>query len=498
MNFTFNEKEVLLLLPMIILFITSLIPLMVKVLCGNKEPKGAVSLFIPLIGIILSLISTVVMGGFVGSGHYIFRESMVIDGITVLSFVIIQGILAISLMVSKEHVLNETKQASEYLFLLFNSVVGMMVVVASNDLILTFVGIEMMSLCLYMLIPLSKEVVYTKESAIKYFILGSFASAILLYGISFIYGSSGTTTLSSLPEVSATSLSEISATLASSNRLFLIGMGLVAIGFGFKVSMFPFHSWTPDVYQGASTPLTGFMATAVKAVSFVAFLRIIILGFLQGQYSASFVHSLEWLAVLTMFAGNVAALLQNNFKRMLAYSSVAHSGYIMIGIIAAGLPESKTLGSSGVIFYLFAYSIMTLGTFALLALFEKKENISISMDHFKGLAKKKPYLALGLTLLMLSLAGIPPTVGFFGKFFLFSSAIQAGLYWLAIWGVINSVISVYYYLRPVVLMYMYEADEEITLADTVYTKFAVGVAVVMVVIFGLFSDPVYQIVIKAL
>jgi len=490
MNFTFNSKELFMVLPMILLFVTSLIPLMFKVFNGNKEPKPVITIFLTLVGITLALITTIIVGGLAGKGIEIFSRSLIIDGIAIWTMSILLVILAVILVMTKEHALNESNQFSEYIFLLFNSVIGMMVVVMANDLILMFIGIEMMSLCLYMLIMISRETSLSKESAIKYFILGSFASAILLYGMSFVYGATGSTLL---PDIA-----EKAATLASSNRLFLVGIGMMFVGLGFKVSIFPFHSWTPDVYQGASTPLTGFMATAVKAVTFVAFLRIIILGFMDGIYSEGLINTLQWLAVFTMFAGNVAALFQSNFKRMLAYSSVAHSGYLLMGLIAASMPNGKSLGAVGVIFYLFAYSIMTIGSFAVLAMFERKENVSIRLDHLKGLSRKHPYLALGLTIIMLSLAGIPPTVGFFGKFFLFSSALNVGLFWLAFWGVINSVISVFYYLRPIVLMYMHDSDKEIEFSDAFYTRFAVTICVLLVLIFGIFSEPVYQLVTRSI
>jgi NADH-quinone oxidoreductase subunit N len=270
---------------------------------------------------------------------------------------------------------------------------------------------------------------------------------------------------------------------------------MVILGFAFKVSIFPLHAWTPDVYQGAPTPVTAFMATGVKVATFVAFLR-----FFNSQGFAVSVHLetvLIWLAVLTMFIGNVGALMQDNFKRVLAYSSVAHSGYAMIGLIAAGFGNNFDAGATGLLFYLFSYALMTLGSFALVAVFEKHENSQLTVNGLKGLAGRYPILALSLSVLMLSLAGIPPTLGFFGKFYIFSAAMEQGMYWLVFWGVINSVISVYYYLRPVVMMYMSEEQGDEVMATHLLTRMTVVFAAILIVLMGLFSSPVLRAVQKS-
>ena len=268
------------------------------------------------------------------------------------------------------------------------------------------------------------------------------------------------------------------------------------LGFCFKVSIAPFHAWTPDVYQGAPTPHTAYMATAIKTVSFAAFLRLIATKSLAG--SENLLDFLQWLAVLTMIVGNVAAILQNNFKRMLAYSSIAHSGYLMIGLITTGISDDMPFGASGLIFYLAGYSLMTLGSFAIVALMEKSENSSINVDDLAGYAKKKPLMALCLTIFLLSLAGIPPTVGFFGKFYVFTAAIGEGLIWLALWGVINSVISVYYYLRPIVVMYMKDGNAEEAPYSMNATRTAIIVSAILVVFLGIVSGPIFALFERAL
>ena len=276
------------------------------------------------------------------------------------------------------------------------------------------------------------------------------------------------------------------------NKLFLFGFFLVVVGFCFKTSIFPFHNWTPDVYQGAPTPISAFMATAVKFVTFAAFLRFILTKGLAG--SDAMVDVLQWLAVVTMLVGNTTAILQNNFKRMLAYSSIAHSGYILVGLIAAGVSEQgmSGAGASGLVFYLFTYSIMTVGAFAFVSILERNENTILHVSDIRGMAGKHPIAALGLTVLMLSLAGLPPTLGFFGKFYVFSAAISEGFVWLAVWGMLNSAVAVYYYLRPVVLMYMEEGEAVPLMQSKILTHLVLVFSVVAIILFGLVPGTFYD------
>ena len=276
-----------------------------------------------------------------------------------------------------------------------------------------------------------------------------------------------------------------------------MGMVLTILGFCFKVAIAPFHSWAPDVYEGAPTTLTGFMATSVKVVSFVAFLRLITTNPLQGVRAETLVDALQWLAAITMMVGNIAAVVQTSFKRMLAYSSVAHSGYIMVAMIAAGIGGSSVLGATGVIYYAVAYTIMTLGAFGAISLFETKYDKRVVIDDIKGLAYQRPWTAIFITIFMLSLAGIPPTIGFFGKFYIFSAAVKQGLYWLAFWGVLSSVISVYYYLRPVVVMYMKESDEVSLRPQNGLTQFSIAFSAALVLVGGLIVEPVFQYIYRS-
>ena len=485
MNFEFNLSDLLLISPLIVVFLTSLIPITAKVLRGNKEMPAVATLTISLTGLMVSAFLLVV---FSGSNQTAFSQTLVFDGVT--QWVGLTGLIAaaISIVMMHENPATSGRQFSELVFLALSSVLGMLVLVSALDLLTIFIGLELMSLAIYLMIGMSHEEKFSKEAALKYFVLGSFASALYLYGVSFVFGTTGTTNIFMVAQQTGE--------LIQSNRLFLVGTTLIIVGFCFKVSIAPFHAWTPDVYQGAPTPHAAFMATAIKAVSFAAFLRVIATKSLV--FSDGLFELLQWLAVITMLVGNVAAIIQNNFKRMLAYSSISHSGYLIVGLITSGISDVGAFGASGVLFYLLSYSFMTLGCFAVVAMLEKNENSTINIDDLAGLAQRNPVLAACLSVFLLSLAGMPPFIGFFGKFYIFNAAIGEGLLWLAVWGVINSVISVYYYLRPIVLMYMREGAAEVAERRLVATTVTVIVSAVFVSILGLFSGPIFSAVEKSL
>jgi NADH-quinone oxidoreductase subunit N len=486
MNVTVGLADILLISPLIALFVFSLIPLTGKVLAGNKEQNPAANLIVALIGLILAGGLMLIFHDFNNQeqvGRTVFNGQLIFDGLTQWAGMIALISAAGGLVLLYENPSTNLGQFSEIVFLTLNAVVGMLVLVSSVHLLTMFIGLEMMSLCLYLLIALSQEQRISKEAAIKYFILGSFASAIFLFGVSFVFGSTNT--------VNITDLVANGAQLVATNKLFLFGISFIIIGFCFKVSLVPFHAWTPDVYQGSPTPITSFMATAVKTVSFAAFLRVVATQALSG--SQNLFDVLQWLAVITMTAGNVAALVQTNFKRTLAYSSIAHSGYLMVGLIASGISQTSAYSVTSVLVYLLTYSVMTLGAFGVLSLVEKTENSSISNEDFSGFAKKSPVLALCLTVFLLSLAGLPPTLGFFGKFYLFSAAVSEGLIWLALWGVINSVISVYFYLRPIIMMYMKDGDATVAARPQQATTVVVVFSALFIVIVGLFSGPLFKL-----
>ncbi len=486
-----NIRDLLIASPMIVLLSLSLIPVLMKVFNSNKEPKPFVTVVYSIMAVIIAAGLTAALAGMKQTA---FSDSLVFDGMAVWGSFIVFISGAFALMLAYDHVETDGHQFSEQCFLMLGSMIGMLIVIASNDLIVTFLGIEMMSLCLYILVAMSREEILSKEASFKYFVLGSFASAIFLYGIALLYGTVGST---SLPVVAA----KATELIANHNQLFYVGIAMVILGFAFKVSVFPFHSWTPDVYQGAPTPITAFMATAVKTATFIAILRLFQHADAAGPSAflgePKFLTILSWLAVLTMLIGNAAALVQSNFKRILAYSSIAHSGYLLVGIITAGFApriESSLAASTVVLFYLFSYSLMTIGAFALVAILEKQVGHALTVDDLKGLSTKNPVLAGSLALILFSLAGVPPTIGFFAKFSLFGSAIEQDLYWLAFWGVLSSVIAVFYYLRPVVAMYMDEGTERLELQEGFLTRMTLVLTAVATLALGLMSSPILQYV----
>ncbi len=403
MNSHVGIVDVIRITPLIILFLLSLIPITVKVLRGNREQNPIATLVQGLLGIGLSFLTLVFIVG--SPKETAFMNALVFDGVTLwVGGAALIG-AAMTTMLMYDNYSTNGDQFSELMFLTLSSVLGMLILVAAADLLTVFIGLETMSLALYLMIGMSHEQKFSKEAAMKYFVLGGLASAVFLYGVSFVYGTVGSTYIPAVIQATES--------LADSNRMFLFGIVLVILGFCFKISIVPFHSWTPDVYQGAPTPHTAYMSTAIKAVSFAALLRIIETKTLVK--SENLFNLLQWLAVITMIVGNVAAIIQNNLKRVLAYSSIAHSGYLLVGIITSGHSKDVIFGASGVIFYLLSYTLMTVGAFAVVSYIEKDENHSVQVDDLSGYAKKKPGVAFALTLFLLSLAGVPPTIGFFGS-----------------------------------------------------------------------------------
>ena len=337
---------------------------------------------------------------------------------------------------------------SEFFALIIFATVGMVLMAASTHLLTLFLGVETLSVSLYILAGFRREDKLSLESSFKYFLLGAFASGFLLYGVALIYGSVGSASLKVLSQAVS------GAGTISSPLLLTNGLVLITVGFGFKIALVPFHAWAPDVYQGAPTPISAFMATGSKAAGFAALMRVVL--------SSGMMNNLDWqqvfwiIAVATMTVGNLVALRQENLKRLLAYSSIAHAGYILVGILA-----NSELGSSAVLFYLLSYTFMNAGAFGVIALVGSRgEREYAELQDFRGLAYRHPLAAVAMAVFMFSLAGIPITAGFMSKFYIFLAAMQSGHLWLVILGVINSMISLYYYLGVVVTMFMHKPESE--------------------------------------
>jgi NADH-quinone oxidoreductase subunit N len=381
-------------------------------------------------------------------------------------FIISAGL---TLLLSLNSLESSSLLISEFFALIIFATVGMILMAASTHLLALFLGVETLSVSLYVLAGFRREDKFSLEASFKYFLLGAFASGFLLYGIALVYGSTGSANLRALSEA----LSAGSANLISSPALLTTGLVLMVVGFGFKIALVPFHAWAPDVYQGAPTPISAFMATGSKAAGFAALMRVVLNS---GMMSSVDWQQVFWvIAVGTMTVGNIAALRQENIKRLLAYSSIAHAGYILIGILA-----NNELGSSAVLFYLLSYTFMNVGAFGVVALLAHGDREPADLQSFRGLAYRRPLAAVAMSVFMFSLAGIPITAGFMSKFYVFLAAMQSGYLWLVILGVINSMISLYYYLGVVVTMFMQKPEGEETSFEPLP---AVGLAL-LIAVFG--------------
>jgi NADH-quinone oxidoreductase subunit N len=378
----------------------------------------------------------------------LFNGMMVADGFTSFFSILFLGAAGFTALGSVRYLDRERLQHPEYYVLLLFSALGMMLMAASLDLIVIFVALELMSLAVYVLVGFRRADRRSNEAAMKYFILGSAASAVLLYGSALLYGATGTTNLRAVLAFTANNT-------AGMTPLFAMGAWLVLVGFLFKVASVPFHMWMPDVYEGAPAPVTGFMTTGLKAAAFATFVRVFIATGYGKSLSAAIagnIHDVLWVsAVLTMAVGNLVALTQTNLKRMLAYSSIAHSGYLLVGLLAG---SGSDQGYSPVVLYLVAYSAMNLGAFLLLTALSARDDGGLNLHDLSGLSRRHPWLSFAMAVFLFSMAGIPPTAGFAAKYMLFYAGIQAGETWLVVISVLCSAISVYYYLRVLVYMYM--------------------------------------------
>jgi NADH-quinone oxidoreductase subunit N len=385
-------------------------------------------------------------GSLWGQSHYAFNRMVVQDNYSLFFKVLFLITAGLSILMSIRFLEREGFEYGEYYILLLFATVGMMFMASAADLIIIFLGLETFSLAIYVLAGFFRTQPKSNEASLKYFLLGAFSAGFLLYGIALIYGATGTTNLKGIYEF-------VSKNHFLSDPLLLIGMALLIVGFGFKVASVPFHMWTPDVYEGAPTSVTAFMSVGAKAAGFAAFLRVFLYS--MSSLQTDWVWILWVLAVLTMTLGNLVAIAQKNIKRMLAYSSIAHAGYILVAMVAA-----SEVSTASILYYLLAYAFMNLGAFGVVILYGRKGEENILITDYSGMASRYPLLAAAMAIFMFSLAGIPPTAGFVGKFYIFSAAIKAGYIGLAIIGVLNSALSVYFYLRVTVMMYMRNPEKE--------------------------------------
>jgi NADH-quinone oxidoreductase subunit N len=436
------DASLLPLLPAVQVLLTALVVLVRDLFIQEEKPKGYLA-FLSLIGIGLAVAEAVALWGVHESA---FNDGVVLDSFALFFSLIFLLVGALTILSSTPYIRQAAIQEGEYYALILFSILGMMIMVAANDLLVFFLGLETMSVAVYVLTGMWRSNARSSEAAMKYFLMGAFATGFLLYGIALIYGATGSTNLNVIADYLVEQPAEW--------PLYLIGGGfLLLVGFAFKVGAVPFHFWVPDVYEGAPTPVTGFMSVAVKAAAFAAWMRILThkLSPLDSDWTAP----LWILAVATMTFGNLLAIGQTSVKRMLAYSSIAHAGYLLIPLVVG-----EEWGGMPLLYYVAAYAFMTFGAFAVLSCLAESDNPRESYHDFAGLGFKRPFLGLAMSLFMLSLAGFPPLGGFVGKFYVFRSAVLAGYLGLAVIGVLNSVLSVAYYLRVIVAMYMEEGGGE--------------------------------------
>lgn len=462
--------------PSIACFAFGMLLLVGDVLMGRKSPS--VSTAVTAFGLLFALVVNLVIGQDAADPRIALAGMVRFDsfGVVMNTTIFIAALGA--LLVGHDYLRRIDVAVPEYNALILFAASGMSLLAVSNDLIMLFVALELMSIALYVLCAINRGSLTSVEGAAKYFILGAFAAAILLYGVAFVYGAAGTTRLDYIRDWLA------DGRHITDSGLLSVGVALLLVGFGFKVAAAPFHMWSPDVYQGAPTPVTALMATGVKAASFAAFARVMFVAFLPG-------HD-EWVLVvwgvsaLTILWGNIGALVQSDLKRMLAYSSIGHAGYLLmpfVGVSGEGLMNSPRAG--GLLFYLLSYTVMTVGAFAVLSLLTRDGADDTDIERLDGLATRHPMLAAALSLCLLSLAGIPPTMGFVGKFYLFASAVEGGHVGLAVVGAIGGAVGVYYYLRPIVHMYMRPGKDAPAPSVNAPALGVLAVSCVAILVFGL-------------
>jgi NADH-quinone oxidoreductase subunit N len=457
-------------LPALVLAVTGLLLLVLDLVPPRhrKDHLGVVG----LAGVVATLIVAL---GLWGADERGFGGMVVLDGFGLYATLIIGYATGLVLLLALDYARRRGAEAGEWYILLLFAATGMVLMATAGDLVTLFLGLETMSLSLYVLAGFLRHRPDAGEASMKYFLLGAFASAFLLYGIALIYGATGSTNLARVGAAVAGG--------AGRDPLLMIGLGLLLVGFGFKISSVPFHLWASDVYQGAPTPVTALIATGSKAAAFAGLVRVLLAGFVP--VGAAWGGALWGLAVLSMTVGNVVAIAQRNLKRLLAYSSIAHVGYVLVGVVAGG-----SLGYGSVLFYLLVYTFTTAGAFGVLLHLERNGEDATDVDDLAGLAGRHPVTALALSLFLLSLIGIPPLGGFVGKFYLFGAAVRSGHVWLAVLGVLNSAVAAYYYLRLIVYMYMREpGPAPVLLVRSLPGGLALAVAAGGVVLFGVLPAP---------
>jgi len=471
MSIPFTVHDLIATAPFVVVTVAALLVLLIDALVRKGEPFAFWCSFLGFAAAMVIALEGIApigkaYGGMVSTGGFANYFAVLFAGAGVLST-----------LLSRSYLEKEGLPVGEFYALLLLAVAGMMLMSAALDLVIFFLGLEVMSVSFYVLAGVARRRVTSNEASLKYFLLGAFSTGFLLYGIALLYGATGTTQIDTIVS---------GAGSHAGSPMFLIGLALLLVGLAFKVAAVPFHMWAPDVYEGAPTTISGFMSTGGKAAAFSVFLLVFAprLVNVAGELRAV----LAVIAALSMVAGNVVAVAQSNIKRMLAYSSIAHAGYILTGILAG-----NATGSNGVAYYLAAYTVMNIGAFGVIAMLETPEGKNLTFEEYAGLSARQPVVALLMSVFMFSLAGVPPFAGFFGKYYVFAGAVEGGFTWLAILGVLMSVVSAYYYLRLVVMMYFKEqVSGELTPVPSLGFASLVLSALVLLVL-GLFPSAILDL-----
>jgi NADH-quinone oxidoreductase subunit N len=449
--------------------IVSLVGVLVMLVDAYARPRQRwITGGIALAGLSAAAVSTIMLWASGSSGVQAFNGMIVLDQLRLGFTLVFLIVSALTILVSMVWIEGEQLPAGEFHALLLFATMGMMLMAAGGDLVIIFLGLEILSIATYVMAGFRRTDVRSNESSLKYFILGSFSSAFLLYGIALVYG--GTTTNAGV--AGTTNIAMIGQRIPDSQfpLLLFAGAAMMLVGFGFKIATAPFHVWTPDVYEGAPTPVTAFMAAGPKAAGFAAFVRVFVFAFpfvlatsvhntVGAQLHHAWLASLTVLAIITMLVGNVVAIVQNNVKRLLAYSSIAHAGYALVGFVAAGAaadPDQRNAAITSVTFYLLTYAVMNIGAFVVVTLIARSGDRRTEVEDYNGIGFSSPVLAFSLSLFLLSLLGMPLTAGFIGKIVVFREAIRQGYVGLVVIAVLNTAISAYYYLRLIIVMFFRE------------------------------------------
>jgi NADH-quinone oxidoreductase subunit N len=458
-------------LPELILLVWACAALMVDLLLRRGQ-RLALAGF-SLAGVLLALLACIPL---VGTTVTTFNGMYALDGFSLFFKVLFLLVVALTILISPRYLLIEEIPAGEYYALILFSTIGMMMMAAGMDLLAIYLGLELMSLAIYALAGFVKRNPKSIEAALKYFLMGSFSSGILLYGLALLYGLTGTTQLTTLAE---------QLKIVGFNPVLILAIVLLVGGFGFKIAAVPFHMWAPDVYEGAPHSVVGFISVGSKAAAFAGVMRIFLIALAGAK--PHWVPLLWAISILSMLIGTVVAIAQSNIKRMLAYSSIASAGYMLIGVVTG-----TEIGLASVLVYAMAYVFMNVGAFALVVLLCRRGERGDTIAEFTGLARISPVASLALVIFFLSLTGLPPTAGFVGKFYLFASAIQTGYISLAIIGVVSSAISLYYYFSVVMSMYMQDAPKEHGLSPTPGLAVALFLMIAGTIVFGIYPGPLIE------